>query len=181
MRSPASGARQRRLGGMAGDGDHEAQKRSVRIDCALIVRLPSGAAIELANASQAVRGRGIVARMGEGAVLSFTGSLKVCVALHPIDLRKSFNGLHGMVTERLGEDPRTGALVRFRQQAAHAHQDFVLGRNWLLGDDQAAGTGNFFLAARHRSHSREAATGSRSAGVAHRWHRSARRENAAVV
>ena len=46
-------------------------------------------------------------------MLSFTGSLKVCVALHPIDLRKSFNGLHGMVTERLGEDPRTGALFVF--------------------------------------------------------------------
>ena len=46
-------------------------------------------------------------------MLSFTGSLKICVALHPIDLRKSFNGLHGMVTERLGEDPRTGALFVF--------------------------------------------------------------------
>jgi transposase len=51
--------------------------------------------------------------MGEERVLSFTGSLKVCVALHPVDLRKSFNGLHGMVTERLGEDPRTGALFVF--------------------------------------------------------------------
>jgi len=51
--------------------------------------------------------------VGEGAVLSFTGGLKVCVALHPIDLRKSFNGLHGMVTERLQEDPRTGALFVF--------------------------------------------------------------------
>ena len=35
------------------------------------------------------------------------------VALHPIDLRKSFNGLHSLVTERLGEDPRTGALFVF--------------------------------------------------------------------
>ena len=46
-------------------------------------------------------------------MLSFTGGLKVCVALQPIDLRKSFNGLHGMVTERLGEDPRAGALFVF--------------------------------------------------------------------
>lgn len=51
--------------------------------------------------------------MGKGAVLSFTGSLKICVALHPIDLRKSFNGLHGLVTERLGEDPKTGMLFVF--------------------------------------------------------------------
>ena len=49
-------------------------------------------------------------------MLSFTGSLKVFVALQPCDLRKSFNGLHGLVTERLGEDPRTGALFVFINQ-----------------------------------------------------------------
>jgi transposase len=46
-------------------------------------------------------------------MLSFTGSLRVCVALQPCDLRKSFHGLHGLVTERLKEDPRTGALFVF--------------------------------------------------------------------
>ena len=52
-------------------------------------------------------------------MLSFTGSLKVFVALQPCDLRKSFNGLHGLVTERLGEDPRTGALFVFVNQRRH--------------------------------------------------------------
>lgn len=46
-------------------------------------------------------------------MLSFTGSLKVFVALEPCDLRKSFNGLHGLVSERLKEDPRNGALFVF--------------------------------------------------------------------
>lgn len=46
-------------------------------------------------------------------MLSFTGSLKVFLAVEPCDLRKSFNGLHGLVSERLGEDPRTGALFVF--------------------------------------------------------------------
>jgi transposase len=46
-------------------------------------------------------------------VLSFTGGLKVYVALEPCDLRKSFNGLEGLVRERLGEDPRAGALFVF--------------------------------------------------------------------
>jgi len=46
-------------------------------------------------------------------VLSFTGGLKVFVALEPCDLRKSFNGLEGLVRERLGEDPRAGALFVF--------------------------------------------------------------------
>ena len=46
-------------------------------------------------------------------MLSFTGGLKVFVALEPCDLRKSFNGLHALVTERLGENPRQGALFVF--------------------------------------------------------------------
>lgn len=46
-------------------------------------------------------------------MLSFTGGLKVFVALEACDMRKSFNGLHGLVTERLGEDPRGGALFVF--------------------------------------------------------------------
>lgn len=46
-------------------------------------------------------------------MLSFTGGLKVFVALEPCDLRKSFNGLEALVTERLQEDPRSGALFVF--------------------------------------------------------------------
>ena len=46
-------------------------------------------------------------------MLSFTGSLKVFLAVAPCDLRKSFNGLHALVTETLGEDPRSGALFVF--------------------------------------------------------------------
>ena len=46
-------------------------------------------------------------------MLSFTGGLKVYVALEPCDLRKSFNGLEGLVRERLKEDPRAGALFVF--------------------------------------------------------------------
>jgi transposase len=46
-------------------------------------------------------------------MLSFTGSLKVFLAVEPCDLRKSFNGLHARVTESLGEDPRSGALFVF--------------------------------------------------------------------
>jgi hypothetical protein len=46
-------------------------------------------------------------------MLSFTGALKVFVALETCDLRKSFNGLEGLVRERLEEDPRQGALFVF--------------------------------------------------------------------
>ncbi|MEI8235280.1 MAG: IS66 family insertion sequence element accessory protein TnpB [Verrucomicrobiota bacterium] len=46
-------------------------------------------------------------------MLSFAGSLKVWVALEPCDMRKGFNGLHALVSERLGEDLRAGALFVF--------------------------------------------------------------------
>lgn len=46
-------------------------------------------------------------------MLSFTGSLKVFVALEPCDLRKSFGGLQVLVAERLQEDVRQGALFVF--------------------------------------------------------------------
>jgi transposase len=46
-------------------------------------------------------------------MLSFAGGLKVFVAVEPCDMRKGFNGLHALVTEKLGEDPRAGALFVF--------------------------------------------------------------------
>jgi transposase len=46
-------------------------------------------------------------------MLSFSGSLKVYVAIEACDLRKGFNGLYAAVSERLGEDPRSGILFVF--------------------------------------------------------------------
>jgi transposase len=46
-------------------------------------------------------------------MLSFSGSLKVFVAVEPCDMRKGFNGLHGLVTEKLKEDPWQGSLFVF--------------------------------------------------------------------
>ncbi len=51
-------------------------------------------------------------------MLSFSGSLKVFVAVEACDMRKGFNGLHALVTERLGEDPKAGALFVFNRQRA---------------------------------------------------------------
>ena len=46
-------------------------------------------------------------------MLSFSGSLKVFVAVEACDMRKGFNGLHALVAERLGEDLKQGALFVF--------------------------------------------------------------------
>lgn len=46
-------------------------------------------------------------------MLSFPGSLKVFIALDPIDMRAGVNTLHALVAERLKEDSRCGALFVF--------------------------------------------------------------------
>lgn len=46
-------------------------------------------------------------------MLSFTGSLKVYVAVEPVDLRKSFNGLYALTSQVLKERPEDGALFVF--------------------------------------------------------------------
>jgi transposase len=46
-------------------------------------------------------------------MLSFTGSLKVFVAIEPTDLRKSFNGLYALTVQVLKADPESGALFVF--------------------------------------------------------------------
>jgi transposase len=46
-------------------------------------------------------------------MLSFHAHLKVFVTTAPCDLRQSFNGLWATAQERLGEDPKSGALFVF--------------------------------------------------------------------
>ena len=46
-------------------------------------------------------------------MLSFAGSVRVFLAVEPIDMRKGFEGLSALVGERLGEDVRHGALFVF--------------------------------------------------------------------
>jgi len=46
-------------------------------------------------------------------MLSFSGSLKVLVAIEACDMRKGFNGLAALVEQRLGEDLKAGALFVF--------------------------------------------------------------------
>ncbi|MBK1884266.1 IS66 family insertion sequence element accessory protein TnpB [Luteolibacter pohnpeiensis] len=50
-------------------------------------------------------------------MLSFAGNLRVFLALEPCDMRKSFNGLQSLVSERLGEDPMQGAVFAFTNKS----------------------------------------------------------------
>ena len=46
-------------------------------------------------------------------MISFTGALKIYLALELQDMRKSFNGLYAAAENELGSDPREGALFVF--------------------------------------------------------------------
>ena len=46
-------------------------------------------------------------------MLSFSGSLKIYVAVEPCDMRQGFNGLQGAVAEKLKANVRDGALFVF--------------------------------------------------------------------
>jgi transposase len=46
-------------------------------------------------------------------MLSFSGSLRIFIALDPCDMRAGINTLYALVGERLKEDVKTGALFVF--------------------------------------------------------------------
>ena len=46
-------------------------------------------------------------------MLSFPGSVRIYLAVEPVDMRKSFNGLFAVATESLKEDPMDGGLFVF--------------------------------------------------------------------
>ena len=46
-------------------------------------------------------------------MLTWTGSLRVFLAVEPADMRKSFNGLFVLAVDQLKEDPAQGALFVF--------------------------------------------------------------------
>lgn len=46
-------------------------------------------------------------------MLSFSGSLRIFIALDPCDMRAGINTLHAMVGGPLREDPKSGALFVF--------------------------------------------------------------------
>jgi transposase len=70
---------------------------------------------------------------------------KVYIALEPVDMRKGFEGLHGLVRDHLGEDPLNGHLFLFSNRA-HTRLKALLGMAAACGSapsdwNAAASTG----------------------------------------
>jgi len=51
---------------------------------------------------------------------------RVFVALEPVDMRKGYDGLYGLVTHQLGEDPRSGHLFVFTNSQRNRLKILVL-------------------------------------------------------
>jgi transposase len=114
-------------------------------------------------------------------MLSFSGSLKVFVALETCDMRKGFNGLHTLACERLGEDPRQGALFVFCNRR-HTRIKILYWDGtglWVLTKRLEKGT--LRLAQNDRAGNHQALPACRSSGHADRWRGSARSQAAPVV
>src|SRR5215469_1844715 len=85
---------------------------------------------------------GEVGSSPDWSMLSFTGNLKVFVAVEACDLRKGFNGLHALVAERLNEDLKSGALFVFSNRR-HTRLKIIYWDGtgiWLLTKRLEAGT-----------------------------------------
>lgn len=50
-------------------------------------------------------------------MLAFPSAIRIFVAVEPVDMRKSFNGLWAAAQEKLGEDPKNGAVFAFINKA----------------------------------------------------------------
>ena len=50
-------------------------------------------------------------------MLNLPEQMRVYVAVEPVDMRKQFDGLWAVARDRLGEDPRGGALFAFTNKA----------------------------------------------------------------
>lgn len=148
----------------------------------LVVHLSGGTRMEIADAAQAALAAVLLRLLENKAptlMLSFAGGLKVFVALEACDMRKGCNGLHALVTGRLEEDPRQGALFVFTNRRRTRLK--ILFWDGAVALRQAAGARNFFLAQERGAFRHEVAARPGSAGASDRWGGVARSQAASVV
>lgn len=75
-------------------------------------------------------------------MLSFTGSLKIYLAVEPCDMRKSFNGLYALAENKLKLDPQSGALFVFTNKRKNRLKILYFDGTglWVLAKRLEAGT-----------------------------------------
>ena len=83
---------------------------------------------------------------------------KIYIAVEGVDIRKGFDGLYGLVRDRLGQDPLSGHLFLFANRAKPLEGSGV-GWQRAVGVREAAGEGRFPLAYRAGRELRDVAAG----------------------
>ena len=79
---------------------------------------------------------------------------KIYVAVEAVDMRKGFEGLYGLVRDRLGADPLSGHPFLFSNRT-HTSEGAGVGRQRAVGVRQAPGEGPFPLAESGRQAQRD--------------------------
>lgn len=74
-------------------------------------------------------------------MLSIGGATRIFLAVQPVDLRASFNRLHGLIQEVLREDPKSGHWYAFTNRRCTRIKIFVFDGNgtWVLAKRLEAG------------------------------------------
>lgn len=98
-------------------------------------------------------------------MLSFSGSLKVFVAVEPSDMRKSFQGLHDAVAGKLNEDPKSGAIFAFTNKRRTPAQASLLRWKRFMGFGEAARARDLLVAEGHGYPRRQAPRSGLSRGL----------------
>lgn len=100
-------------------------------------------------------------------MLSFTGSLKVFIALEPVDMRAGINTLQALVSERLKGEVRGGALFVFTNKQRRLIKILYWDGTgmWLMLKRLEQGT--FFPASCRAGRAGQTRTGTRSFCDAH--------------
>jgi transposase len=80
------------------------------------VTWPSGMTVRLGASSRGLLDRSFV-EGGAPRMLSFSPATRIFVALEPVDLRQSFNGLSARVRSVLAQDPLSGHLFLFTNRS----------------------------------------------------------------
>ena len=100
-------------------------------------------------------------------MLAFPHSVRIFVAVQPVDMRKQFNGLWSAASEQLEEDPKSGAVFCFINKERS--------RLKLLYWDGTGGGEAFgkrpLLVAEPKRGAQETRAGTGGVGAARRWHR----------
>ncbi|MEZ5278617.1 MAG: IS66 family insertion sequence element accessory protein TnpB [Opitutaceae bacterium] len=102
-------------------------------------------------------------------MLAFPAGLRIFLALEAVDMRKQFNRLWAVASEKLREDPKSGAVFAFTNKKRDRLEAALLDGTgvWVLAKRLEAG--RFQLA--QGSHGRQACDESGSLDHAHRRNR----------